>query len=64
MVCCRDVEIVIPEKKRQLTYNQLTDILPMQLASFLVDESHRDSPLNSLQDRMTEALDQSRHSES
>lgn len=49
-VSCRKVEIVIPEG-RLLTHNQLADILPVQLASLLVDESHCDSPLDSLQHR-------------
>lgn len=32
-----------------LTYNQLANVLPVQLASLLVDECHSNSPLDSLQ---------------
>lgn len=46
----RKVEIVTPEG-RLLTDDQLTDVLPVQLASLLMDESHCDSPLNSLPHR-------------
>lgn len=36
-------------KGRLLTYNQLTNIFPMELAALLVDEGHCDPPLDPLQ---------------
>lgn len=38
----------MPEAK-PLTHNQLANVLPVELAALLVDESDRDSPLDPLQ---------------
>lgn len=53
--CRLGVEIVIPEE-RLLTHNKLADVLPVQLASLFVDESHCDPPLNSLRQRWQKLL--------